>query len=351
MGLDITEYRLVTEVLLQIINRVNQFSLLFVHFVIGKVCRDQSVARIRMVCGILPLQLVLGRVRQLFAVVNVYNGETIWELDDRAIPVTYVQEMNVKRGNHVFGVLMMWPFDEYDLRARVFPALLVTLPIVALVVASVPSARSRPGAGIGTLIEGAALYFLARIARDRGVKVQPRLFDRWGGPPTTRMLRHENTLLDPVTKARLRSKLGAECGVAFPSAEAERQDPSKADVVYGSAVRALLERRRDKKRHRLIYVENCNYGFARNLFGIRWLGASIAAVCIALNASILYLQGFSFNRALSSLISVLVLLLITLYVNEGFVKRNAEGYALALLRSCEPGRTRAASKRKAEDGL
>ena len=232
---------------------------------------------------------------------------------------------------------MTLPFDEYELRARIFPALIISIPALVLVYCVAPVTRNPfSTAGVGTLIEAAVLYFLGRIARDRGIEQQKRLFDRWGGPPTTRILRHDNAHLDALTKARLKTTLQTTCGLTFPSEAEERSDPERADTVYNSAIKALLEQRRDKKRFGLIFNENCNYGFARNLYGIRWLGVSIAFICGFADGVMIRLHGFYFSWGISTVVSVTVFVLLIVYVNANFVKRSAEAYAVSLLRSCEP---------------
>jgi len=238
---------------------------------------------------------------------------------------------------------MRLPFDEYDVRARAFPALLVSLPALALLYAALPSARNKWGAGAGTVLESAVLFFLARIARDRGAKLQPSLYELWGGPPTTRILRHRDSTLDPLTKARYKASLAKATGMEFPTPEVEQLSPDQADQVYGSAIRALLEQRRDKK-HRLIFLENCNYGFARNLLGIKSLGMSLATVSVLADIWLYLTKGLSPALLIAAMTSLAVLLLLPLFVNRGFVERSANAYAEALLRSCEPGTPRAPAK-------
>ena len=231
---------------------------------------------------------------------------------------------------------MTFPFDEYDTRSRLFPALLITLPILSLAFAAAPSARNFVGVGVGTLLEGAILYFLSRVARDQGFKIQKELFGKWGGPPTTRMLRHRDLHLDPTTKARLKVTLAKTCGIKFPAEQEEQSDPVQADSLYASAVRSLLEQRRDKKQHRLIFVENCNYGFARNLFGMRKAGMAVALLCGVADVAVWHFASLKPALVVSGAISLATLLLLSAYVNEGFVRRSADAYAEALLRSCEP---------------
>ena len=231
---------------------------------------------------------------------------------------------------------MKFPFDEYDLRARVFPALITSLPGLALFYAAIPAARTTIGAGAGTLLEAAALYFFARLARDSGASLQERLYLQWGGRPTTRLLRHGDASIDSLTKARYKSSLTKSTGVELPTEEAERENPAEADRVYGSAIAALLEQRRGKK-DRLIFLENCNYGFARNLLGIRKLGITLATITMIVASLTARIKGTSPALLISLGVSILNLMLLAVYVNSTFVLRSADAYAVALLRSCEPG--------------
>lgn len=239
---------------------------------------------------------------------------------------------------------MRLPFDEYEIRARIYPALIASLPLVALFYAAAPGAKSGLGVGAGTLLECAVLYFLARIARDRGSRVQPCLYERWDGKPTTRLLRHRDATIDPITKARYKSSLSRMTGVDFPSAATELQNPVEADDAYESCVRALLEQRRDLRKYRLIFSENCNYGFARNLLGIRSLGISLSLISLATGGAMFLFFGSSIPILVSFTVSAAILCFLLVYVNEGMVKRSGEAYATALLRSCEPGTPKATAR-------
>lgn len=223
----------------------------------------------------------------------------------------------------------------------------MSIQALGLVYSAATATRNPLGtAGIGTLLEGAILYLLGSIARDCGVKQEKRLFERWGGPPSTRILRHNNSLVDALTKARLKTTLQTICGLTFPSEVEERVDPTGADLIYSSAIKALLEQRRETKKFRLIFNENCNYGFARNLYGIRWLGTSVASICMATDGLMFYVRGFSFLWALSVSLSIGTLLLLAIYINADFVRGSADAYAVALLRSCEPQKARKPPKNK-----
>jgi len=239
----------------------------------------------------------------------------------------------------------MRPFDEYDLRARIFPALVVSLPVVACVYTVIPAARSMTGFGLGGLLEASALYFIARIARDKGAKAQKRLFKEWGGLPSTLFLRHRDGTIDPLTKARYKVCLAKLTGLEFPSESAEEALPDVADSTYASSVKALLEQRRDKK-FRLIFLENCNYGFMRNLFGLRAIGLLLAVSTLSADAYRFYLKGSAAPLLISLVVSGVMLFLLMFGVSKHAVRRSADAYAHALLRSCEPGPPRPARSRR-----
>ena len=91
--------------------------------------------------------------------------------------------------------------DEYELRARLRPALLVSLPLALAAASWYPDF---PGLKI---VLGFAVYcgfaaLLAQLGRDQGKKKEARLFAEWGGTPTTQLLRHRDGQLDATTKER-----------------------------------------------------------------------------------------------------------------------------------------------------
>jgi hypothetical protein len=67
-------------------------------------------------------------------------------------------------------------------------------------------------------------------------------------------------------------------GIKLPTSDEERADPAAAGAAYADAVAQLRHRTRDTKEFRLLDQENRNYGFERNLLGIRPLGITVAAI-------------------------------------------------------------------------
>jgi hypothetical protein len=105
-----------------------------------------------------------------------------------------------------------------------------------------------------------------------------RLYEEWGGKPTTQLLRHRDKTIEAVTKRRYHSYLGAKINVPLPDKNQEAEDPEGADEVYQSAVRWLLNHTRpdDGKKFDMILRENVSYGFRRNALGMKPIGLIIS---------------------------------------------------------------------------
>jgi hypothetical protein len=231
--------------------------------------------------------------------------------------------------------------DEYDLRARLFPAVLVTLPAVVTLYVLLPATRGARGLLSGSVLESAILFWLIRIARDQGKRIQDQLYTKWGGKPTTAMLRHSDRRFDPFTKDRYKKMLTKISGLSFPNEDEEIEDPLRSDRLYESGVRALIEARRGKS-YRLIFSENCNFGFMRNLLGLKPIGLCVAIISLTADALAIWKRPLMGPNLLWIPIAVcaVIILLMTCFVTQDAAKRSADAYADALLRSCEQGTAR-----------
>lgn len=233
-------------------------------------------------------------------------------------------------------------FDEYSLKARVRPAFYCLLPLVVTVYLVAPTFYSTATALFSIAVACGFVTMLANFTRYRGRKTEKRLFDAWGGKPTTILLRHTDNSLDPHTKARYHSHISQNAsGWTPPTIQDELNDPAQADKVYDSAIKWLLEQTRDKKKYRLLFDENITYGYRRNTLGIKWLGITLAVLSIAIISSTLeYNTSPAYiNQHIAELgigaFCVLVLFTWLFVVNEQWVRDAADGYAMRLLASCD----------------
>jgi hypothetical protein len=227
--------------------------------------------------------------------------------------------------------------DTYVRRARLQPALLAVLPIGIAVLAWFPKGLTEWGVFAGLLTSAGGTAFLARVARIRGKKLEPKLFELWGGKPATVALRHLNNL-NPVLLERRHNQLSRIAqGIRIPRAMEEKADPSSADAAYDACVTVLIERTRDRKRFPLLFEENCNYGFWRNLWGLRPLGIAASLLGTATIALLAYRHGFvlDFKTSIGGGINLLFLLGWLFLVRQDVVKMAAVSYGDRLLGACE----------------
>ena len=238
--------------------------------------------------------------------------------------------------------------DGYDLRARLIPALLVIVPVPVTVVCLASTPSKVATSVLSILVASGASFALSRVARNAGKRVEPSLFRRWGGAPTTQLLRHANSTIDPITKARYHTVLSKGIGQAMPSVAEERGDQHAADRIYSAAVIWLIGRTRDAKRFPLVFKENVSYGFHRNAFGMRPLGivVSIAAVLATLLvAGVLRFtqplilppdaQAVTVERLISLAVALTMVAAWGVVFREGSVKSAAFAYGIRLLEACD----------------
>lgn len=119
---------------------------------------------------------------------------------------------------------------------------------------------------------------VSQVGRDKGKLKEEQLFKGWGGKPTTVMLRHRDSPLDPAALALLLGALAVSTGVPAPTKRKEAGSPDTADKVYEEYVRYLRDSTRDRTKYPRVFEELVNYGFRRNLWGLKPIGIVLAAV-------------------------------------------------------------------------
>ena len=180
------------------------------------------------------------------------------------------------------------PFvDPYTFRARIQPALVVVLPLGFLMFALLPEHPFFVTAFFALLGAAGGTAVVAQVGRERGCKKEPNLWKSWGGPPTTRLLRHRRQEGDDALAPGLRRQVEEWIGYPLPTEQEEEANPSWADTKYEEAVTSLREATRDTSRFLLVFAENANYGFRRNLWGLKPIGALIAAVLVMVSWTLL----------------------------------------------------------------
>lgn len=194
-------------------------------------------------------------------------------------------------------------FDAYSRQARLFPGLLTLFPIILTAIAWFPRlVTSSWGATLVTLGTSCGLlYGLSVLSRSRGKKVERRLLAEWGGWPTTIWLRHREEYLPAPVLARYHAFFEKNVPLfVAPNLEQERTDPKAADGMYASAVKWLQERCRGKA-FPLVEKENAEYGFRRNLLGLKPIGLTACLLALLISAFAIIWRYESLLPAISSL--------------------------------------------------
>jgi hypothetical protein len=242
--------------------------------------------------------------------------------------------------------------DRYDRSARLYPALLVIVPATVLVVSLAGPSQPFLTAVLSVLGFCGASFALSRAGRNAGLRLEDDRFKKWGGPPTTQLLRHRDERIDSYTKARFHSVLGKGIKQSLPTKESETLNPEEADQMYRAATTWLKERTRDTKKYDLVFKENIAYGFHRNALGLRPIGLTVAVACVVFiflkckviaftppYFSIASLEGMDLPSVVTILISFGMILLWVFAFNESALMRTSFAYAIRLLHACDHLRT------------
>lgn len=230
-------------------------------------------------------------------------------------------------------------FDRYDIDARLRPALFVLFPVLLVGAVWAPQARTLGGAVISIAVACGGAMLLARVARRRGQAVQAKYAARWGPRGTAALLRWSNAEIDPATKTRYHRALTA-AGHILPTTAEEAQDPDAADQAYLGCATWLLEQTRNKKKFDLLAAENIDYGFKRNLLGLRPLAWPILVAAFAVNAT-LALRHWSAGWDDTCTVALAVAVILAfgaigwLWVNEDLVQHSSDTFAKRLLACCD----------------
>ncbi len=102
----------------------------------------------------------------------------------------------------------------------------------------------------------------------------------------------------------------------------------------------LLQRTRDREKFRLVFRENVNYGFRRNLWGMKSAGIATAIVgLVAGMAKAIQLglagEDVQMTAVAAALVGLTLLTLWLFRIRPSWVKIAADGFARQLIGACE----------------
>lgn len=226
--------------------------------------------------------------------------------------------------------------DTYTVQARLSPALLTSLPFGIAIIAFFPEKFIELTLLLGLAISCGTPLLLTGLARDRGKKKEHELFDQRTKEPTTQMLRHRDNRINPYTKQRYHDTLYYLTNLPLPTKAEEYNDPDRADRIYDSCIRRLREATRND---RLVFNELINYGFRRNLWGMKPFGVATAAIGFLATFLAIFLRWNGITNTLVPIIATILnglfLLWWLIWINPDWVRDAAFSYANRLLAACE----------------
>lgn len=203
-------------------------------------------------------------------------------------------------------------FDAYDLRARVTPAFLVSLPVLSTLM----SCFNWPGPELAKILSGGFWYFTILVLtipiRNAGNSIEKTLWESWGGPPSTTIMRWSNDKIGKELKKQYHEAVKNYLNLPMPSEIDEEHDHSHADELINQAfmrVRAIL---REKDPKGLWATDNADYGLRRNLLGSRKLWVILSTGGTLINGFFTFFKGG--NAIIAGLAGNIAILFFAIYV-------------------------------------
>jgi len=231
--------------------------------------------------------------------------------------------------------------NEYSLKARIAPVFILLLPILILGVIYTFEFNNILIFPASILLTTALLQFLSNLGRDKGKKIEIKLWKEWGGMPSAQLLSYENNLIDSFTKKDYHNLLVNK----FPLPNGETFDfENEAFSTVSDAYRfwsgKLVAHTRDTEKFNLIFVENMNYGFRRNLWGLKPLSQCLLFLLICGNyifegfkRGFDNIHSFPIEFFFSEAILLTLLVIWTFTITPNWIKTPAFAYGKKLLES------------------
>lgn len=236
---------------------------------------------------------------------------------------------------------MDFKLDRYTLNARLAPMLITLMPVGLAVLSLFPAKSSNLALVVGVVTYCGMLVLLSNMGRDLGRNMQIKLFKKWGGSPTSKMLDPNVSQMPKTQLSAIHASLKKLTNVSLP----ENAGPQEKEDVFETWTTYLRTNTRgqDNGQFRLILSENISFGFRRNLYGLRWIGFALAIVALGIvigDHTIITRGGEPWHIDMLALrpvakaailVTVWTALVFLFVVRESWVKTAAEAYAKQLL--------------------
>lgn len=220
--------------------------------------------------------------------------------------------------------------DRYERKARLLPGLLLAAaPALTMgtILQEFTTWYTAAGSAVG--VEFLAAILLGQYARSRGRVAEDKLWKAWGGPPTTRWLRPSDETCSNQQKVKWRSAIKRITGLSLPASMPDGVSQDHFDRQIADTTRQLRYSLRSQPEAVILAIHNEDYGFARNLYGVRWFWFMLCVACLVGSGVAFGLGLRPYMGTVVALSSVIVSLLIACELPD-YVRRCADRYAESL---------------------
>lgn len=217
-------------------------------------------------------------------------------------------------------------FDEYGLRARLYPALICSLPFllikIVLLDKYVPNITERclTIAFAGIPLWAILVYFLTQINRF----VSKSLFEDKNDFPTLKMLTPSSTGMSPNMRDKITKQVRVDFNIDLPNLHDENTDFETTKTRIKEIVGLIITKVGAGK---LLLQHNIEYGFARNLIGGSVIAATITSIDVFIFRWILLN-----NTAFILSIALLICYLVPIAFSKIILRNYGQEYAEKLFR-------------------
>jgi hypothetical protein len=228
--------------------------------------------------------------------------------------------------------------DKYTISARFYPSIIVVFPLVVIGVSFSIDINKYYQILASLGISAALAYFISNLVRENGKKKENWLWNKWGGAPTSQLFSINNTTIDSISKKRIYSTMieliPESASVITRNIENELND------LYKTWTKYLIAKTRDNKIYSLLFKENINYGFRRNLWSMKVVAVLILItvlvanyVIVAMKIGFIKILSYSMSFYISELILFVLLVIWLTLITTTWVQTQAFSYAERLIES------------------
>ncbi len=217
-------------------------------------------------------------------------------------------------------------FNEYSLRARLYPAVLCSIPFLMIKVVLVD--KYIPGitekiltfAIAGVPIWAALVYFLTQVNRF----VSKTIFEDKNNFPTLRMLMPSSKEMSLNMRSKIMERAKDDFNLYLPDLNDEKEDIGVTETRIKEIVGMIINK---VGRGTLLLQHNFEYGFARNLMG----GSVVAGIVSAIDAIVFR---FILPNQTAFILSIILLVcyLVPIVFSRSVLKNYSKEYAEKLFR-------------------